>query len=135
MVFQNYREVGKEVQHDPYGYLLSQREKQYSRNIPFRFLFNGAIVGATALYYVTRHNELHRFARFSLSLNLVFGLGWRMALAFLISDQASRRLFVNYKKLKEHTMAEYECKKIMVQWPNAKKLPMPHEKKTTYFLI
>eukprot|EP00347_Sterkiella_histriomuscorum_P010389 403376486 len=135
MVLNNYRDVGVQVQHDPYFYLLSQREKQYSRNLPFRFLFDATAVGGAALYFVTRHNELHRLRHLSLSLNLVFGLAWRMAFAALISDQVSRRLFVNAQKLKCHKMAEYEAKKIMVQWPNAKKLPMPHQKKTSFFLV
>ena len=96
------RDVGKEVQHDPYGYLLSEGEKQSAKNIPFRMLFNAAAMGASAVYYLTKNNEMHRIRYLSISLDLVFGLVWRMALAGVVADQASRRMFVNYHKLREH---------------------------------
>lgn len=91
----DFRDIGREIQRDPYSYLLTQNEKQYARNIPFRLMFNGAALGFTALYYVTRHNSVHRLKSLSISLDLVFGLAWRMAFAGIVADQASRRLFVN----------------------------------------
>ncbi len=99
---QDARDVGREVQRDPYGYLLSESEKQSARNVPFRLLFNLSALGAAATYYLTRNNELHRIRTFSISLDLLFGLGWRLAIAGLVADQASRRLFVNYHKLRQH---------------------------------
>ena len=131
----NYRDLGVEVQRDPYYYLLSQQDKQRSRNIPFRFLFNAAAIGGAAVYFITRHNEIHRLRRLSISLDLVFGLGWRMVIAALVADQVSRRLFVNAHKLKLHQMADYECKKAMVLLPNAKRLLPPHKKPINYIMV
>ena len=116
------RDIGREVQRDPYDYLLSESEKQSARNVPFRLLFNAAAMGSAAVYYLTRHNEMHRIRTFSISLDLIFGLGWRLALAGLAADQASRRLFVNYDKLRQQRMAENEIRKIMVKFPHAKTL-------------
>ena len=82
----DFKNVGLEVQRDPYYYLLSESEKQRSRNIPFRMVFDLGAIGGTALYYVTRHNELHRLRSFTLSLNLVFGLTWRVLIAALVAD-------------------------------------------------
>ena len=129
------RHVGREIQRDPYSYLLNQSEKQSARNIPFRMMFNGAAIGAAGLYFVTRHNELHRLRTFNISLDLVFGLGWRMAFAFFAADQVSRRLFVNQRKLREHRMAENELKKIMVQYPNAKTLRSRHQQANSILLV
>ena len=129
------RDQGREIQHDPYGYLLTESEKQSARNVPFRFLFNGAAIGASAVYYLTRNNELHRIRTFSISADLIFGLGWRFALAGLIADQVSRRLFVNYDKLRQHKMAENEVRKVMVKYPNAKKLKASYQKANSYYWV
>ena len=98
----DHRDVGKEVQKDPNGYLLSEGENHSSKNIPFLLLFNAAAMWASALYYLTKNNEMNRIKYLSISLDLVFGLVWRMALAGVVADQASRRMFVNYHKLREH---------------------------------
>ncbi len=98
-------------------------------------LFNAAAMGASAIYYLTKNNEMHRIRYLSISLDLVFGLGWRMAIAGLVADQASRRMFVNYEKLRQHKMAEYECKKIMVKFPDAKTLRAPHRKANSWFWV
>ena len=129
------RDTAKEVQHDPYNYLLSEREKQSAKNIPFRMMFNAAAMGSAALYYLTKNAEMHRIRYLSISLDLVFGLGWRMALAGVLADQASRRMFVNYEKLRQHQMAELEVKKIMVKYPGAKPLRAPHRKANSWFLV
>ena len=129
------RETGKEVQHDPYNYLLSEREVQSAKNIPFRMMFNAAAMGAAAMYYITKNAEMHRIRYLSISLDLVFGLGWRMALAGVVADQASRRMFVNYEKLRQHKMAENEVKKMMVKFPGAKTLRAPHRKGNSWFLV
>ena len=47
---------GAELQREPYRYLLSQQEKQYARNLPFRMAFNGLAFGSAAVYYLSRHN-------------------------------------------------------------------------------
>ena len=80
------RDVGREVQRDPYGYLLTESEKQSARNVPFRMIFDFAAMGTMALYYLTRHNELHRVRNLSISADLIFGLGWRLAIAGLLAD-------------------------------------------------
>ncbi|CDW83091.1 UNKNOWN [Stylonychia lemnae] len=131
----DYKDVGLEVQKDPYFYLLSEADKQRSRNIPFRMLFDLGAIGGSAVYFLTRHNQLNSVKTLSISLNLVFGLTWRVLFAAVISDQISRRLFVNSYKLKQNQMANYECRKIMVQWPNAKQLPAPHQKQVSTFLV
>ena len=56
MVRKQAMTIGAELQHDPYRYLLSQQEKQYARNLPFRLVFNGLAVGGTAVYHLSRHN-------------------------------------------------------------------------------
>ena len=131
----DFRDMGKEVQHDPYGYLLSESEKQSARNVPFRLMFNAAAMGASAIYFLTKNNQMHRIKHFSISLELVFGLGWRLALSGLIADQASRRIFVNYEKLRQHNLANNEVKKIMVKFPHAKQLRAPHRKANSWFWI
>ena len=129
------KDQGREVQHDPYGSLLSESEKQGARNVPFRFLFNAAAIGTAAVYYLTRHNELHRIRNFSISADLIFGLGWRFAIAGLVADQVSRRMFVNYEKLRQHKFAENEVRKIMVKYPNAKTLKAPYQKANSYYWV
>ena len=129
------KDVGREVQHDPYNYLLTESEKQSARNVPFRLLFNLSGIGAMSIYYLTRHNQMHRIRSFSISLDLIFGLAWRCAIAFLVADQASRRMFVNYEKLREHRMAENEVRKIMVKFPNAKTLHAPYRKANSWWWV
>ncbi len=129
------RDIGREVQHDPYGYLLSEGEQQAARNVPFRFMFNAAAMGAAAVYFLTKNNQMHRIKYLSVSLELVFGLGWRLAIAGLIADQMSRRIFVNYEKLRQHNMAKNEVKKIMVKFPNAKTLRAPYQKANSWFWV
>ena len=94
--------VGLEVQRDPYSYLLSQNEKQSARNIPFRLAFNSMACGAAAVYYMSRHNELGRAKALKLTFDLAFNVFLRVALTLVVSDQMSRRMFVNYQALKKH---------------------------------
>ena len=129
------RDLGRDVQRDPYGHLLSEREKQSARNVPFRLIFNMAAMGTMTVYYLTRHNEVHRIRNFSISLDLVFGLGWRLALAGVVADQASRRMFVNYEKLRQHKIAENEVRKIMVKFPNGKTLRAPYQKANSWWWV
>ena len=91
-----------EVQRDPYQYLLSQSEKQSAQQILPRLFCVGTAMGVASLYYLTRHNELQKFMRFSITAEMIFGVVWRAAAAGLVAEVASRRVFVNYIRLKEH---------------------------------
>ena len=66
---------------------------------------------------------------------MVFGVAWRSAVAVVIADQFSRRLFCNYVALRKHQMAEYEVKKVMRTWPNPKPMVALHEKPNSYFWV
>ena len=124
---------GAELQREPYKYLLSQSEKQYARNLPFRMAFNGLAVGATAVYHLSRHNQLGRVRALSISFDMVFGVAIRSALALVVADQFGRRLFCNYVALRKHEMAEYEVKKIMRTFPDPKPHVALHDKPNSYF--
>ena len=129
------REIGKDIQKEPYRFLLSQKEKQQGRNLPLRMMLTGGACGLSALYYITRHNELHRIRGLSISLDLVFGLVWRLAITGLATEMVTKRLFVNYDRLREHKMAEIEIKKIVRTWPDPKPYQMPHQKPNSYFWV
>ena len=92
--------VGLEVQRNPYSYLLSQNEKQGAYNIIPRFIFDGAAVGLASVYYLSRNNELQKLMRFRFSADMIFGVFWRAALTALAADIVSRRMFVNYIKIR-----------------------------------
>ena len=111
---------GAERQHEPYKFLLSQQEKQFARNIPFRMAFNGAAIGGMCIYHLSRHNQLGRVRALSISFEMVFGVAWRAGLTAVVADQFSRRIFCNYMALRKHEMAEYEVKKVMRTWPSPK---------------
>ena len=93
---------GLDVQRDPYSHLLSEWEKQSARNLPFRFACNGIAAGGAALYYLSRHNEVGRVRALRISIDMLVNVAARAALAAVISDQVSRRMFVNYSSLKRH---------------------------------
>ena len=95
----------------------------------------GTAMGVASLYYLTRHNELQKFMRFSITAEMIFGVVWRAAAAGLVAEVASRRVFVNYIRLKEHQIAENEIKKAMRQWPNAKPYTAYHKKPNSYLWI
>ena len=124
---------GAELQHEPYKFLLSQQEKQYARNVPFRMAFNGLAAGTSAIYFLSRHNQLGRVRALSISFDMVFGVAWRCAFTLLVADQFSRRAFCNYVALRKHEMSEYEVKKVMRTWPNPKPMVAQHEKPNSYF--
>ena len=90
-------------------------------------------VAGTAIYHLSRHNQLGRMKALSVSFDMVFGVAWRSTVAVLVADQFSRRLFVNYVALRKHEMAEYEVKKIMRTWPNPKPHLARYEKPNSYF--
>ena len=77
---------GAELQHEPYKFLLSQQEKQYARNVPFRMAFNGLAAGSTIIYHLSRHNQLGRVRAMSISFDMVFGVAWRSVAVLLVAD-------------------------------------------------
>ena len=93
---------GMEVQRDPYANLLSQREKQWARNLIPRTIFTSGCVGATAVYYLSRQNQLGRVKGLKITFDMVFGVVGRCLLAGVVAEQVSRRFFVNYQTLKGH---------------------------------
>ena len=124
---------GMDVQRDPYSHLMSQHEKQYARNLPFRLFFNSSMAALYGVYYISRQNEVGRMKALKLSIDVIVNVALRSALAFVVADQASRRMFVNYIALKQHQIAEYEIKKVMRTWPNPKPYLMPHQRANSYF--
>ena len=116
----NAMNLGLEVQRDPYTNLLSESEKQSGKNLIPRAIYNAAAVGATAVYYLSRQNQIGRVRAMSITFDMIFSVGGRCLLAGVVADQAGRRLFVNYQTVKRHQMAEYEVKKIMRTWPDPK---------------
>ena len=77
---------GLGVQHDPYSHILSQNEKQSARCIPFRIAFNSLAVGAIALYYMSRHNEVGRVKALRITGDLVMQLIGRSLIAAVVAD-------------------------------------------------
>ena len=129
----NAMTLGQNVQRDPYAHLLTESELQGARCIPFRLAFNGLAAGGAALYYLSRSNELARVRALRISFDMIFGVAWRVVLSTVIADQVSRRMFVNYRALKQHEIANYEVRKVMRTWPHAKPHLAPHQKPNSYF--
>ena len=94
--------------------------------------FNAIACGAAGLYYLSRHNEINRIMRLKFSIDMMVNVGSRVALAGIVSDVATRKLFINYQKLTQHKVAANEVRKIMVTVPNAKTLPKVTEKPNSY---
>ena len=97
--------------------------------------FNLSACLLTGVYYVVKSNEIQRLMRFRISGDLLFGLGWRFAVAGLITDQAGRKFFVNFEKLNKQKIADNEVKKIMRFMPNAKPYIPYHRKPNSYFFV
>ena len=123
----------REVQRDPYSHLLSNWEKQQAKLIPLRMFFNAVAMGAFSLYYLSRHNEINRIRRLKFSMDMIINVSARAVFAGLLSDSATRHLFVNYNRLTEHKVAANEVKKIMRTMPNARPYLKPHEKPNSYY--
>ena len=123
----------REVQRDPYTHLQSNWERQMSKQLPLRMFFNAAFMGFAGLYYLSRHNEINRIMRLKFSIDMIVNVGSRVALAGIVSDVATRKLFINYQAVTEDKVARNEVKKIMTTFPNAKTLLMPHEKPNSYY--
>ena len=77
---------GQIIQRDPYSHVLSQQEKQSARCIPFRVAFNSTAVAATALYYMSRHNEIGRVRALRISGDLMVQVLGRSLLAVVCAD-------------------------------------------------
>ena len=95
--------------------------------------FNFLAMGAAGLYYISRHNEINRVKRLVFSIDMIANVGARALLAGLVSDVATRKMFVNYDRLRDHKVAVNEVKKIMRQAPNARPYLAPHEKPNSYY--
>ena len=123
------------VSRDPYAHLLSESELQRAKNLPLRFAAHGATFAGTTFYYLSRHNEIGRIRAGKFSFDMVFAVGWRVLLMACACDVVSRRLFVDYKKLQNHKIADYEVRKVMRFMPNARPHIPLHNKPNSYLLI
>lgn len=63
-------------------------------------IFNGTAMSVMGFYYLSRNHEIAKLMRFNITLDMIFGLVVRVALTGYLADIASRRMFVNYEKLK-----------------------------------
>ena len=70
-----------------------------------------------------------------ITFDMIFGVGWRCAIAGVVAEQATRRMFVNYSIIKKHEMAEYEIKKIMRTWPDPYPMVELHKKPNSYLYV
>ena len=109
----NNKNMCREVQKDPYAYLLSNQEKQVAKMIPLRMFFNAVSIGAASLWYLSRHNEINRIRRLQFSMDMIVNVTARALLAGVVSDVVTRRLFVNHSRITEDKVARNEVKKIM----------------------
>ena len=66
--------------------MLSQQEKQGARCIPFRLAFNGLVAGTTALYYMSRQQELGRAKALKFTFDMILNVAARTLLATVIAD-------------------------------------------------
>ena len=101
--------------------------------IPLRMAINGMAMGAFALYYLSRHNEINRIKRLKFSVDMIVNVTARSLLAGVVADVCTRKMFVNYDRITEHKVASNEVKKLMRTMPNARPLLMPHQKPNSYF--
>ena len=115
-----------EVQKDPYEYLLTEWEGQWARMLPLRLAFAGAAVGASTLYYISRHHEINRLRRLKISFDLLFNVGGRAVLAGFAGELVARKLFINYDRIQQDKCARNEIKKVMRTFPDAKPHLLPH---------
>ena len=97
--------------------------------------FIGIAVGAFTLFFLSRHNEINRVRRLKFSIDMLVNVGARSALAFVVSDLFTRKLFVNYDALTKHKTGVNEVKKIMRTYPDAKPHLRPHEKPNSYLFV
>ena len=114
---------------------MTNWERQMAKQLPLRMAINGLSVGLFSFYYLSRHNEINRVLRMKFSVDMIVNVGARGALAFVVSDLCTRKLFVNHMRIKEHKVATNEVKKVMTTMPNAKTLIAPQDKPNSYFYV
>ena len=122
------------VQRDPYAYLMTNWEVQMAKQMPVRMFFNGLAMGAFSLYYLSRHNEIARIRRLKFSVDMVAQVSVRAIGAGFIADFFTRKLFVNYDKIRNHKAAHNEIRKVMRSFPDAKPYLKVHEKPNSYIM-
>ena len=83
---QNVLNFGMDVQRDPYANLLSEREKQWARNLIPRTIFTGLCVGATSVYYLSRQNQMGRVKGLRITFDMIFNVGVRCLFAGVIAE-------------------------------------------------
>ena len=104
-----------------------------SKQLPARLFFNALFMGFAGMYYLSRHNELNRLMKLKLSFDMMFNVGSRVALAGIVGDLFTRKLFINYQRVTEDKVARNEVKKIMTTFPQAKTLLKVHERPNSYY--
>ena len=124
-----------EIQRDPYKYLLTPFERANAYGPIPRLLFGSAIGGLWVVYHLRRNNELHRLFRLNFSGDLVMGIYARLIVGFLVGDRIGAWNFCNYRAIWNHKAADYEVRKIMRTWPDAKPHVWPHQKPNSYFWV
>ena len=103
----------REVQRDPYSHFLTNSEKQNAKLIPLRMTFNFLAAGIFSIYYLSRNHEINRIKNLKISFDMIVNVGSRSALAFVVSDLFTRKMFVNYDRITQHKVANNEIRKIM----------------------
>ena len=56
-------------------------------------------MGIFSIFYLSRHTEINRIRRLKFSVDMIINVVARSLLAGVISDLATRKLFVNYDKI------------------------------------
>ena len=87
------------------------------------------------MYYLSRQNQLGRVRGLKITFDMIFSVGIRCLLAGVVAEQVSRRLFVNYRTIKAHEIANYEIRKVMRTWPDPKPMVEYHKKPNSYFWV
>ena len=129
----NVREDYHQIQRDPYKYLLSPNERAAAWALIPRIILGYGLGFAWAAYHLRRNNEIHKLWKLRLSGDLVFGFYFRLLGGFILGERIAARYFCDYKSIWRHKAADYEVRKLMRAWPNAKPFVQLHEKPNSYF--
>uniref|UniRef100_A0A7S3FTC7 Uncharacterized protein n=1 Tax=Strombidium rassoulzadegani TaxID=1082188 RepID=A0A7S3FTC7_9SPIT len=103
-----------------------------AKQLPVRMFFNAVAMGVFSLYYLSRHNEISRIKKLRFSVDMVVNVTARALFAGVVADFFTRKLFVNYYRIKQHKVANNEIRKVMRSMPNARPLLMPHQRANSY---
>ena len=122
------------MQKDPYAHLMTNWEVQMAKQLPVRMFFNALAMGAFSLFYLSRANEMARIKKLKFSIDMMVNVGSRALLAGVVSDLVTRKMFINYDKIRNHKAANNEIRKVMRAMPNARPYLKVHEKPNSYFL-